>query len=124
MGRTNLSIPAPPSRESRRETPRSMIAALAAADLKAMQDFIFREKILRARRQTPEERLADVFELSNHQFGMQSCSPPTGVPSSSVSALSYVMTPSRVASCPKRFGAMITDWSGSVSRTRVSIAPG
>lgn len=43
---------------------------LAAAELKAMQDSIYREKILRARRQTPEERLADVFELSNHQFGM------------------------------------------------------
>jgi hypothetical protein len=42
----------------------------AAAELKAMQDSIYREKILRARRQTPEERLADVFELSNHQFGM------------------------------------------------------
>ncbi len=42
----------------------------AAAELKAMQDAIYREKILRARRQTPEERLADVFELSNHQFGM------------------------------------------------------
>ena len=35
-----------------------------------MQDSIYREKILRARRQTPEERLADVFELSDHQFGM------------------------------------------------------
>lgn len=43
---------------------------LAAAELKAMQDDIYREKILRARRQTPEQRLADVFELSNHQFGM------------------------------------------------------
>jgi hypothetical protein len=43
---------------------------IAAAELKAMQDSIYREKILRARRQTPEERLADVFELSNHQFGM------------------------------------------------------
>jgi len=43
---------------------------LAAAELKAMQDSIYREKILRARRQTPEQRLADVFELSNHQFGM------------------------------------------------------
>ena len=36
-----------------------------AADLKAMQDSLFREKILRARRQTPEERFADVCELSN-----------------------------------------------------------
>jgi hypothetical protein len=43
---------------------------LAAAELKAMQDDIYREKILRARKQTPEERLADVFELSNHQFAM------------------------------------------------------
>jgi hypothetical protein len=42
----------------------------AAAELKAMQDSIYREKILRARRQTPEQRLADVFELSNHQLGM------------------------------------------------------
>lgn len=41
---------------------------LAAAELKAMQDSIYREKILRARRQTPEERLADVFELSNTVF--------------------------------------------------------
>jgi len=31
---------------------------LAAAELKAMQDSIYREKILRARRQTPEERFA------------------------------------------------------------------
>jgi hypothetical protein len=42
----------------------------AAAALKAMQDDIYREKILRARKQTLAERLADVFELSNHQFGM------------------------------------------------------
>lgn len=35
---------------------------LAAAELKAMQDDIYREKILRARRQTPEQRLADVFK--------------------------------------------------------------
>jgi hypothetical protein len=40
----------------------------AAASLKAMQDAIYREKILRARKLTPEQRLADVFELSNHQF--------------------------------------------------------
>jgi hypothetical protein len=42
----------------------------AAASLKAMQDDIYREKILRARKLTMEQRLADVFELSNHQFGM------------------------------------------------------
>lgn len=41
---------------------------LAAAELKAMQDAIYREKILRARRQTPEQRLADVFELTNCVF--------------------------------------------------------
>lgn len=40
------------------------------AALKALQDDIYREKILRARRMTMQERLADVFELSNHQFGM------------------------------------------------------
>ena len=40
----------------------------ATAELKAMQDDIYREKILRARRQTPEERLADVFALSNSVF--------------------------------------------------------
>jgi hypothetical protein len=39
-----------------------------AAELKAMQDSIYREKILRARRQTPEERLADVCELTNSVF--------------------------------------------------------
>ncbi len=37
------------------------------AALKALQDDIYREKILRARKQTPAERLADVFELSDHQ---------------------------------------------------------
>lgn len=36
--------------------------------LEAMQDEIYREKILRARRLTPEQRLADVFELSNSVF--------------------------------------------------------
>ena len=40
----------------------------AAAALKAMQDDIYREKILRARKQTLAERLADVFELSNAVF--------------------------------------------------------
>jgi len=40
----------------------------AAAELKAKQDDIYREKVLRARRQTPEERLADVFALSNLVF--------------------------------------------------------
>ncbi len=40
----------------------------AAASLKAMQDDIYREKILRARKMTPEQRLADVFELTNSVF--------------------------------------------------------
>ena len=40
------------------------------AALKALQDDIYREKVLRARKMTPEERLAEAFELSNHQFGM------------------------------------------------------
>lgn len=39
-----------------------------AADLKAMQDDIYRERILRARSQTVEERLADAFELTNSVF--------------------------------------------------------
>lgn len=41
-----------------------------AAALKAMQDDIYRERILRARSQTVEGRLADVFEMSNFVFGM------------------------------------------------------
>ena len=39
----------------------------ALADL---QDSIYREKVLRDRAMTPEERLSAVFELSNCQFGM------------------------------------------------------
>ena len=40
----------------------------AGAELKAMQDSIYRERILRARRQTPEDRLADVFELPDAEM--------------------------------------------------------
>jgi hypothetical protein len=40
------------------------------AALKALQENIYRERVLRARKLTVPERLADVFELSNHQFGM------------------------------------------------------
>jgi hypothetical protein len=40
------------------------------AALKALQEEIYRERVLRARKMTVPERLADVFELSNHQFGM------------------------------------------------------
>jgi len=38
------------------------------AALKALQDDIYRERVLRARRLTVEERLADVFEISNAVF--------------------------------------------------------
>ncbi len=38
------------------------------ATLEALQDDIYREKILRARSQTVEERLADAFEITNVIF--------------------------------------------------------
>lgn len=38
--------------------------------LKDLQDSIYREKVLRARAMTPEERLASVFEMSDFQMGM------------------------------------------------------
>ena len=38
--------------------------------LKALQDDIYRENILRARKMTVQQRMAEVFELSNQQFGM------------------------------------------------------
>ncbi|CAN5486211.1 hypothetical protein BH09VER1_BH09VER1_50110 [soil metagenome] len=40
------------------------------AALKALQDDIYREKILRARSMSVTERLAEVFELSDQQFEM------------------------------------------------------
>ncbi len=40
------------------------------AALKALQDQIYRENILRARKMTVQQRMAEVFELSNQQFGM------------------------------------------------------
>lgn len=40
------------------------------AALKALQDDIYREKIRAARKLSVQQRLADVFELSNHMFGM------------------------------------------------------
>lgn len=39
------------------------------AALKALQDDIYREKVLRARKQSPAERLADAFEITNFVFG-------------------------------------------------------
>ena len=38
------------------------------AALQALQDSIYRDKILRARAMTPAERLAETFELSNDIF--------------------------------------------------------
>lgn len=38
------------------------------AALKALQDDIYREKVRRARQLTPEQRLADAFELTNGVF--------------------------------------------------------
>jgi len=40
------------------------------AALQALQDAIYRERILRARSMTPGERLHDVFELSNYSFSL------------------------------------------------------
>jgi hypothetical protein len=40
------------------------------AALKALQDAIYRDRIRLARMRTVEQRLAEVFELSNHMFGM------------------------------------------------------
>jgi len=38
------------------------------AALKALQDELYREKVRRARAMTPEQRLAEVFELTNGVF--------------------------------------------------------
>ena len=38
------------------------------AALKALQDDLYREKVLRARAMTPEERLAEALELTNGVF--------------------------------------------------------
>lgn len=38
------------------------------AALKALQDDIYRERVLRARRLTVEQRLADAFEITNSVF--------------------------------------------------------
>jgi hypothetical protein len=40
-----------------------------ASDLEAMQDAIYREKVLRARNMTPGERLDEALELSNGIYG-------------------------------------------------------
>jgi hypothetical protein len=41
-----------------------------AAALNALQDRIYREQVLCARAMSVPERLAEVFDLSNRQFGM------------------------------------------------------
>ena len=41
-----------------------------AASLRALQDDIYRERILRARSMTTAQRLAEVFAQSDLQFGM------------------------------------------------------
>lgn len=38
--------------------------------LKDLQDSIYREKVLRARAMTPEQRLTECFELTNRKFEM------------------------------------------------------
>jgi hypothetical protein len=38
--------------------------------LQTLQDKIYREKVLRARAMTPEERMAEAMEQSDLQFGM------------------------------------------------------
>lgn len=40
------------------------------AALKALQDAIYRDRIRLSRMRTVEQRLGEVFELSNHMFGM------------------------------------------------------
>ncbi len=40
------------------------------AALRALQHDLYRERILRARQLTVQQRLNDVFDLSNHMFGM------------------------------------------------------
>ncbi|MBM3866322.1 MAG: hypothetical protein FJ381_10595 [Verrucomicrobia bacterium] len=42
----------------------------APAALRALQNDIYREQIRRARQLTIQQRLNDVFDLSNHMFGM------------------------------------------------------
>jgi hypothetical protein len=40
------------------------------AALKELQDAIYRDKVLRARGMSPEQRLEEAFDLSNRQMGM------------------------------------------------------
>ncbi len=46
-----------------------MNATQRQQDLEKLQDAIYMEKVLRARAMTPEQRLADVFELTNDVLG-------------------------------------------------------
>ena len=42
----------------------------AADELKSLQAQLYREEILRARQLTREQRMAEVFEISDRQIGM------------------------------------------------------
>jgi hypothetical protein len=46
-----------------------MTEAEKQRDLEALQDAIYRDKVLRARAMTPEQRLDEVFELTNSVLG-------------------------------------------------------
>ncbi len=46
-----------------------MTEAQRQRDLEALQDAIYRDKVLRARAMTMEERLGEVFELTNSVLG-------------------------------------------------------
>lgn len=45
-----------------------MTEAEKQRDLEALQDAIYRDKVLRARAMTPEQRLAEAFELTDEVF--------------------------------------------------------
>ncbi len=47
---------------------KEMTEAQKQRDLEALQDAIYRDKVLRARAMTPEERLAEAFELTDEVF--------------------------------------------------------
>ena len=47
-----------------------MIVSETPAARKSIQASLYRDQILRARAMTPEERLDEVFELSNYSFGL------------------------------------------------------
>ena len=50
-----------------------MTEAEKQRDLEALQDVIYRDKVLRARAMTPEERLTEAFELTDEVFQRMLC---------------------------------------------------